>query len=158
MEQLIHEINHLVDSEIVNHNFEARYINGNIQKMKGILNMHINIRSLKNKVYEVKQIVKENNPTLLGLSECELFKDRIDEKSLKVPGYSIVFPKSWEKYGYARVVVYIKNTFKHNQILDLEDEEVQSVWIRGSQRNSKEIFFCHGYREHLSGQGAATQR
>jgi hypothetical protein len=70
-------------SEIIDHNFLARYINGNIQKKKGILNMHLNIRSLRYKVYEVKQVIKEHNPTILGISECELYKDRIDEKCLK---------------------------------------------------------------------------
>ena len=45
-------------SEIIDHNFLARYINGNIQKKKGILNMHLNIRSLRYKVYEVKQVIK----------------------------------------------------------------------------------------------------
>ena len=35
-----------IKQEIIDHNFEARYKNGNIQKKKGILNMHLNIRSL----------------------------------------------------------------------------------------------------------------
>ena len=49
--------------------------------------MHLNIRSLKNKVCEVKKIVKEHNPHLLGLSEVELNKETIDIKSLEIPGY-----------------------------------------------------------------------
>ena len=116
---LFHDINSLVDSEIVDHNFRARYLNGNIQKSKGILNMHLNIRSLRHKVYEIKQIVKESKPTLIGLSECELSKDTIDEKSLKVPGYRILYPKSWD-----RVVVYIRENLKYQQLLELEDETV----------------------------------
>ena len=144
-------------SEVINHNFQARYLNGNIQRKKGILNMHLNIRSLRHKVYEVKQIIKENNPTLIGLSETELFKDKVDEKSLKIPGYNILFPKSWEMHGFARVAVYVKKTFKYQQMSDLEDDLVQSVWLKGGHRNSREIFFCHGYREHLTGQGTAAQ-
>ena len=145
------------DSEIINHNFEARYLHGNIQRKKGILNMHLNIRSLQNKVYEVKQIIKENKPTILGLSECELLKDKVEEKTLKIPGYKILFPKSWDRHGRARVVVYVKDSFKYQQVCDLEDEQIQSVWLKGSHRNTKEIFFCHSYREHLSGQGIAAQ-
>ena len=144
--------------EIVDHNFNARYINGNIQKKKGILNMHLNIRSLRYKVYEVKQVIKEHNPTLIGISECELYKDRMDEKCLKIPGYNILFPKSWESHGTARVVVYVKKTFKYEHLPELEDDCVQSVWIKGSQRNSKEMYFCHAYREHLTGQSVAAER
>ena len=68
--QQIREENHSINSEIINHNFQARYLKGNIQKqkIKGILNMHLNIRSLRYKVYEVKQIVEEYNPTMIGLS------------------------------------------------------------------------------------------
>ena len=145
-------------TEIIDHNFEARYLYGNIQKQKGILNMHLNIRSLRFKVYEIKQLVKEHNPNIFGISECELNKDMVEEKSLKIPGYDILFPKSWSQHGYARVVVYVKKTFKYQQISELEDEYMQSVWLKGGQRNSKDIYFCHAYREHLTREGSAAQR
>ena len=119
--------------------------------------MHLNIRSLRYKMHEVKQVVKQNNPNILGISECEIKKETVDEKSLKVPGYDILFPKSWEEHGHARVVVYVKKTFKYQQVPELQDDKVQSVWIKGGQRNCKEIFFCHVYREHLTGQGSAAQ-
>ena len=38
---------HTTILEIVDHNFFARYKNGNIQSKKGILNMHLNVRSLR---------------------------------------------------------------------------------------------------------------
>ena len=55
--------------------------------------------------------------------------------------------------GYARVIVYVKNNFEHEQLHDLEDEQVQSVWLRGGFKNGKKIYFCHGYREHTSSLG-----
>ena len=112
--------------------------------------MHINVRSLRNKVSEVKNVIKQHNPHIIGISEAELTKDRVDEKRLKIPGYDILYPKSWAEHGYARVVMYVKKTFKYQQVHELEDDQVQSVWIKGGQRNSKNIFFCHAYREHLS--------
>ena len=130
-------------------NFLSRYINGNIGQ-KGIRNLHLNIRSLKFKVAEVRNLIKEHAPHILGLSECELKRETISEAELKVPGYTILFPKSWQVYGYARVVIYVKKSFKYEQVSELEDDQVQSVWIRGSFMNSKKIYFCHGYREHHS--------
>ena len=87
-------------------NFKAKCVNGN--RSKGIQNAHLNIRSLKNKMCEVKNLVKEHSPNILGLSECELNKvnNHFDENKLKIPGYQILFPKSWKKHGFARVVVY----------------------------------------------------
>ena len=130
-------------------NFISRYINGNIRQ-KGIRNLHLNIRSLKFKVPEVRNIIKEHAPHILGLSECELRRETVSESSLKIPGYDILLPKSWYLHGFARVVVYVKRSFKYEQISDLEDGLIQSVWLRGSFMNGKKIYFCHGYREHLS--------
>ena len=92
----IQEENYEIRRKIIDHNFLARYLYGNIiQKKKGILNMHLNIRSLRFKVHEVKHVIKQNSPNILGISEAELLKDKIDEKCLKIPGYDVLIPKSW---------------------------------------------------------------
>ena len=134
-------------------NFLAKYVNGN--RRKGILNMHLNIRSLTNKVLEVKNLVKQHSPNILGLSECELRKvdNQYDESRLKIPGYTALFPKSWAVHGYARVIVYVKKNFVHEQLHDLEDNNLQSIWLRGGFKNGKNMYFCHAYREHTSSLG-----
>ena len=47
LSKCIFKFNWLIFNSViaVDHNFHARYVNGNIQKQKGIINMHINIRS-----------------------------------------------------------------------------------------------------------------
>ena len=138
-------------------NFWARYINGNRQNQKGIKNLHLNIRSLANKVCEVKFLVQEHSPHIFGLSECELKKvdGKFDEERLKVPGYDLIFPKSWKKHGFARVVVYVKKSLQYEQVLDLEDDLIQSVWLRGGFKNTKKIYYCHLFREHTSRLGSS---
>ena len=141
-------------------NFQARYKFGNqSQKIKGVRNLQVNIRSLRNKIPEIKNIVRQYNPHILGISESELKKvnNQYDERQLKVPGYDLLFPLSWSKHGYARVVVYVKSTLQYQQVLDLGDDVVQSVWLKGGFRNSKKIFFCHAYREHSSSLGSSIQ-
>ena len=61
----------MTSSKIVDHNFQARYIHGNIGKQKGIVNMHLNIRSLRFKVNEIKFLVKQHKPHIFGISETE---------------------------------------------------------------------------------------
>ena len=115
--------------------------------------MHFNIRSLKYKVGEVKNIVNTEKPSIFGMSEVELKKDNVDVKMLKVPGYDVLFPKSWSVHGFARVVVYVRKTLSYEQVHDLEDDLIQSIWIKGGFKNSKKIYFCHAYREHSSALG-----
>ena len=77
-------------------NFLARYKFGNQnQRIKGIKNLHINIRSLKNKIPEVKNIVRQYHPHILGVSESEVRKvnNQYDERKLKVPGYDLLYPE-----------------------------------------------------------------
>ena len=109
----------------------------------------------------MKNIIKDRTPHILGLSEVELTKNgtEFDEKTLKIPGYTILFPKSWTVHGFARVVVYVNNTLDYVQVSELEDDLTQSIWIKGGFKNSKKIYFCHAYREHTSteGKSIATQ-
>ena len=96
-------------SRIYTPNFLARYTYGNKQSQRGIKNIHLNIRSLSNKVVEVKNIILEQRPHIFGISECELRNHAgFDVDKLKVPGYTILFPKSWSQHGFARVVIYVK--------------------------------------------------
>ena len=74
---------------------------------------------------EVKNIIPQKYPHILGLSETELKKSKTDIASLKIPGYDILFPKSWELEGTTRVIVYVKKTFNYEHILDLEGDTIQ---------------------------------
>ena len=60
----------------------------------------------------------------------------------------------------ARVVVYIKKTLEYIQVHELEEKDIQSIWIRGGFRQSKKVFYSHQYREHTStlGSNMSTQR
>ena len=139
-------------------NFKARYLHGNIRR--GVVNMHINIRSLYNKMGEVKNLVKQEKPHILGISEAELKSSHHPLSILKLPGYDMLLPKSWSGYGKARVVVYIKKTLEYDHIADLEGEDVQSVWIRAGFKNCKKVYYSHQYREHTNtlGNTMAAQR
>ena len=138
-------------------NYLARYLYGN--KSKGIINLHLNIRSLSNKVGEIKNLIQNHKPHIFGVSECELKKinNFYDESKLKVPGYSLFFPKSWNDHGNARVVIYVKKTLEVEQVPDLEDNRAQSIWIKGGFKGGKKVYYCHCYREHSNSFGRSMR-
>ena len=57
-------------------------------------------------------------------------------------------------------MIYVKKTLKYEQVHDLEDDMVQSVWLKGGYKNCRDIYFCHLYREHTNtlGSSMAAQR
>ena len=131
-------------------NFWARYKHGNKTNIKGLKNLHLNIRKIRNKVSEIRNIIKQETPNIFGPSECDLKKEGFNTDTLKIPGYDVLFPQSWDAHGFARVLVYIKKTLSYEQVPDLEHDLVQSVWLRGGFKNGKVLYFCHAYREHSS--------
>ena len=133
-------------------------MNGN-GRNRGVRVHHLNIRKLQNKVSEIKNKVKELNPNLLSLSECDLKKNspNFDIEKLKVPGYNIHLPKSWEVHGYARIILYYKKTFDCPRIPELEDDHLQTIWVKFGFKNSKAGYYCHTYREHTSNLGKSLQ-
>ena len=141
-------------------NFYARYTYGNRGvRSKGLKNMHLNIRSLGNKMSEIKNLIREHKPHVFGLSETEIKRNQnhFNEDKLKIQGYDLLFPKSWASKGYARVLVYVKASLEYEQIHEIEDEKVQSIWVRGGFKNGAKAYYCHVYREHTSTLGNSLQ-
>ena len=151
-----------IKSKNQSNNSVAKCTNGNRQSVKkGVKNLHLNIRSLVNKVFEVKNIIKEERPHIFGLSECELRKGgNLDESKLRIPGYTILYPKSWESHGFARVIVYVKKNLEFEQVMEFDDDLVQAVWVRAGFKGQRKVYYCHFYREHTStlGNSMASQK
>ena len=139
-------------------NFQARYLNGNIKR--GILNIQINIRSLYNKMSEVKNLIQKEKPHILGVSEAELKKSYHNQSSLKVPGYDLLLPKSWSDHGKARIVMYVKKNLPYERVDEIENPDIQSIWIKAGFKNSKRVYYSHLYREHTGtlGSSMSSQR
>ena len=116
--------------------------------------MHLNVRSLYNKMSEVRNFIKNEKPHILGISEAELKTSHHCKDSLNVPGYDIILPKSWDTYGKARVIVYIKRSLSYDHLPELEHADVQSIWIRAGFKNTKKVYFSHQYREHTNTLGS----
>ena len=122
--------------------------------------MHVNIRSLYNKMSEVKNLIQKQKPHILGISEANLKKSHHSTSSLKIPGYDLILPKSWEIHGKARVVIFIKKSLYYDHLPEIEHPDVQTIWLRAGFKNTKKVYFSHQYREHTNtlGNSLAAQR
>ena len=109
---------------------------------------------------EVKNLILKEKPHILGISESELKKSHHSEKSLKVPGYELLLPKSWDTHGKARLVVYVKKGLVYEHLQDLEHPDTKTIWIKAGFKNMRPIYYSHVYREHTNtlGGSMAAQR
>ena len=84
------------------------------------------------KVREIAQYMEDYNIDLMGVAEIEMTKTKFHHEDLyEIQGYKIVKPKSWEKHGRARMVVYMRKSLEeHVKILPgrMSDDQ-PDVWL-----------------------------
>ena len=54
-----------------------------------------------------------------------------------------------------RIFVYVKKSLKFDRMQALENEHLQTIWIKCGFKNAKPSFVCQGYREYTSNLGAS---
>ena len=116
------------------------------------------------KLTEIKLFIEENKPHLLGIIESDLHgpnsranrrttftTDEIQEK-LKIDGYSIYFPNTWEAHHQARLVVYINNEIKVKvKDLAVENNDLPTITFEIGLGREKKSLVNFYYREWTSG-------
>ena len=116
------------------------------------------------KLIDVKQFVQKNNPHVFGIVESDLhglnstrinrkkFSTEEIQRKLHISGYSLLLPSSWQSYGIARVIVYIKEDVHYKTIkVNPEDDDLQSLAIEiGLGRERKTVYNLF-YREWTGG-------
>ena len=58
------------------------------------------------------------------------------------------------------MVVYIKKSLEYEHLPELEQSDIQSVWLRAGFKNTRKVYYSHQYRENTStlGSSMAAQR
>ena len=56
------------------------------------------------------------------------------------------------------MILYVKKTLKYEVIDSIHDHDIQSIWIKGGFENSKQLYFCHFYREYTSTLGSSISK
>ena len=120
--------------------------------------------SASEKLEEIINFTEQNNLHVLGITEAALHwaKSRVRRQfpatlpslkyHLRVPGYTLLLPDTWEKHSQARLVVFVKESLNYKVVrLDqfLRDLPLltMEVW-KGGQQHTLVSYF---YREYTGG-------
>ena len=91
------------------------------------------------KLTEIQQFIEINQPHCFGVVESDLFginsqanrikysTTEIHEK-LKIDGYRLELPSTWEDYGQARIICYVSEEIKYSRV-SLNDGNDQIPYI-----------------------------
>ena len=130
----------------------AHILNGNRnQRGKGITCAYWNKGPslLKNKQLDIKTLLEDHKPHILGLGEAN-FKYGHDIEDVAIEGYNLHLDSALgnsELGSTARVAVYTHELLRVKRRHDLEDDKVAAIWLECGLPHQKGVLVCMGYRQ-----------
>ena len=127
-------------------------LNGNRESRgKGIVCSYWNKGSsyLKNKQDDIKQLIQDHRPHILGLGEANFKKDH-KEDDVTIQGYKLNVDSAIDISSLdntARVVIYTHDSVRVTRRPDLELENIAAVWLEAGLPGQKSIIIFMAYRQ-----------
>ena len=158
----VHARNHINDNVItdnINHINENASIQGqgpsfpsqmpdntfDCFKRRGLHFIHINARSMLHKLTEIKLLALKIKPAVITISESWLDESQTDE-SIKIDGFNVLRRDRISKSKGGGVCAYISNDIAYNHRVDLQNTQLEDLWLELLLPSTKPIFVGVCYR------------
>ena len=116
-------------------------------KCKGFTIGHINIQGLNNKIDQVKLMLSsdQNKIQIFGLSETKLQNFHPDVM-YEIEGYQKPFRRDRKENQGGGILIYVENGVACKRRPDLENEQLECIWLEVKPKKSKPFLVGHIYR------------
>ena len=123
--------------------------NGNIMNSQVLKIFHWNKGSSwwEKKIPEIESLIEMKKPDLLFISEANM-KVGISEHLKVFEGYTTVHPKTASRYGYSRLVLFIREEIDFLLLDPLMTDHEASIWVKILIKGRRPICIGGNYREH----------
>ena len=121
------------------------FINLRCKLQKGLKIVHLNIQSMINKIDHIELLLHDNQIHILCLTETWL-DDNIDNSDISINGYNVCRLDRNNGESHGGIVCYVRNdiSFKHNS--DLNDNDIEALWVEINLPKTKPILVGTVYR------------
>ena len=102
-----------------------------------------NVRSFLPKLEEMRLLVANTKPHLIGLVETWL-SDSIDTQELEIHNYKF-YRKDRDRYG-GGVAVFVRDTVNHKILLTDSMDKVESIWLEIQLPSTRPLIISYVYR------------
>ena len=104
---------------------------------------YLNINSIQNKLYEVKNMLKRNFFDILFVAESKI-DNTFSNELLKQPGYRII--RRDRKKGAGGLIAYVREDLPVYRRRKLEPESVESICLDNMDAKKSRFIVCACYR------------
>ena len=121
--------------------------NGNfkLSTVKGLRICHLNVRSLVNKIGEIRVFCETHLPHVLSLNETWL-DSSVNDSEVQLHGYSLVRRDKTRRKG--GVLIYVSSNLDYKVIQEFKNDQLdlQCLWMKITPPKSKGFIFCSCYQ------------
>ena len=112
--------------------------------VKGLRICYLNVRSLVNKIDEMRVFCETHQKHVLSLNETWL-DSSISNSEIQLPGYSLVRRDKTRRNG--GVLIYVSSNLNYKVIQEFENDQldIQRLWMEITPPKSKGFIFCSCY-------------
>ena len=115
------------------------------------------------KLTEIKLFIEKHNPHSLGIIESDIHStnSRVQRRStystkevltkLHIDGYKIELPDTWDDFGQARILVYVRNDVNYKRQRMPQNTDLPNITLEIGLGREKKTIVNYFYREWTSG-------
>lgn len=112
--------------------------------LNNILIKHINVRSLKSKLDQIKMMIKDESIDILCCTETWLEPD-ISSNLIQIEGFNVYRKDRVKKGGGA--IIYVREEYTSSQVMQNNNDEVEDLWVNVQVRKNKSFVVGSVYRQ-----------
>ena len=110
---------------------------------KGLIIVHLNVCSLRNKVHEVQRLAYQHNIHIFTISETHL-EPAFDNTAVSIQGYNL-YRKDRNRFG-GGIAIYIQSHIPVEPMDDLTTEGIEALWVMVHISHTKPFLIGCCYR------------
>ena len=106
----------------------------------------MNVQHLSNKIDEIKSTLVPNKPKVHIFSFCETFlNESVTDAECHIQGYATLRNDRKGKKG-GGLISYVSHEMDYLHRVELQSDDIETLWIQIFSKNSKDMLFCFVYR------------
>lgn len=123
----------------------------NCKNEKGLIFAHLNTRSMRKKMDDIKLLIKNECIDVFTISESWLDAN-VSDAEINIPGYTLFRRDRHLGYDYGNdngsggTVCYVKDHINATHRTDLNDDAIEALWVELKPSHIKPILVCTFYR------------